>query len=118
MRDNASATEAPAGLTERVRLALQSGDLDAIRDLLDPAARWGAPEVPCPTHGGGCPMSPQPPAPPELDPDDLIGARNPNTARIWNYQLGGKEKDSLFGAHQPRTQLKFANPGLARWRRS
>jgi hypothetical protein len=46
MRDNASATGAPAGLTERVRLALESGDLDAIRDLLDPAARWGAPEGP------------------------------------------------------------------------
>jgi len=36
-------------------------------------------------------MSPQPPAPPELDPDDLIGARNPNTARIWNYELGGRD---------------------------
>ena len=46
MPDNASATGAPAGLTERVRLALESGDLDAIRDLLDPAARWGAPEGP------------------------------------------------------------------------
>jgi hypothetical protein len=46
MPDNASATGAPAGLIERVRLALESGDLDAIRDLLDPAARWGAPEGP------------------------------------------------------------------------
>ena len=36
-------------------------------------------------------MSPQPPTPLELDPDDLIGARNPNTARIWNYHLGGKD---------------------------
>jgi hypothetical protein len=46
MRDNASATGEPAGLTERVRLALESGDLDAIRDLLDQGARWGAPEGP------------------------------------------------------------------------
>lgn len=46
MPDNASAPGEPAGLTERVRLALESGDLDAIRDLLDPGARWGAPEGP------------------------------------------------------------------------
>ena len=46
MPDNASATGEPAGLTERVRFALESGDLDAIRDLLDPGARWGAPEGP------------------------------------------------------------------------
>jgi hypothetical protein len=36
---------------ERVRLALESGDLDAIRDLLDPGARWGAPEGP---HDADC----------------------------------------------------------------
>jgi SAM-dependent methyltransferase len=36
-------------------------------------------------------MSAQPPAPPELNPDDPPGARYPNTARIWNYQLGGKD---------------------------
>ena len=46
MPDNASAPGEPAGLTERVRLALESGDLDAIRELLDPGARWGAPEGP------------------------------------------------------------------------
>jgi hypothetical protein len=46
MPDNASATQGPAALTERVRFALESGDLDAIRDLLDPGARWGAPEGP------------------------------------------------------------------------
>ncbi len=46
MSDDASATREPAALTERVRLALESGDLDAIRNLLDPAARWGAPEGP------------------------------------------------------------------------
>jgi hypothetical protein len=44
MADIASATGDSAGLTGRVRLALESGDLDAIRDLLDPGARWGAPE--------------------------------------------------------------------------
>ena len=46
MPDDASATRKPAALTERVRFALESGDLDAIRDLLDPGARWGAPEGP------------------------------------------------------------------------
>jgi len=46
MSDNASAAEEPTDLTERVRLALESGSLDAIRDLLDPGARWGAPEGP------------------------------------------------------------------------
>lgn len=51
MVDNASATGEPAGLTERVTLALESGDLDAIRDLLDPDARWGAPEGP---HEADC----------------------------------------------------------------
>ncbi len=51
MSDNASATAEPAELTERVRLALESGDLDTIRDLLDPDARWGAPEGP---HEADC----------------------------------------------------------------
>ena len=46
MPDDASAIRKPAALTERVRFALESGDLDAIRDLLDPGARWGAPEGP------------------------------------------------------------------------
>ena len=36
-------------------------------------------------------MSAPPPAPSGLDPDDPVGARYPNTARIWNYQLGGKD---------------------------
>ena len=51
MSDNASATAEPAKLTERVRLALESGDLDAIRDLLDLGARWGAPQGP---HDADC----------------------------------------------------------------
>jgi hypothetical protein len=42
----ASATQEPAALSERVRLALESGDVDAITGLLDPGARWGAPEGP------------------------------------------------------------------------
>src|SRR6516164_2961178 len=46
MPDNASVTGEPAELTDRVRFALESGDLDAIRDLLNPGARWGAPEGP------------------------------------------------------------------------
>ena len=46
MPDDASATQEPAALTERVRFALESGDLDAIGDLLDPGTRWGAPEGP------------------------------------------------------------------------
>jgi len=36
-------------------------------------------------------MSAEPPAAPEPDSDDPIGVRYPNTARIWNYQLGGKD---------------------------
>jgi hypothetical protein len=46
MSDEASAVEGPSVLAGRVRSALESGDLDAIRDLLDPDARWGAPEGP------------------------------------------------------------------------
>src|SRR5215472_13579622 len=42
-----------------------------------------------PTHGG--PMSAEPPATSEPGPGDPIGVRYPNTARIWNYQLGGKD---------------------------
>jgi hypothetical protein len=44
MPDDASAADEPAALAGRVRSALESGDLDAIRDLLDPGARWGAPK--------------------------------------------------------------------------
>ena len=51
MPDDASATQESAALTERVRFALESGDLDAVRDLLDPGARWGAPEGP---HAADC----------------------------------------------------------------
>ena len=36
-------------------------------------------------------MPAQPPEPAGLDPNDPIGVRFPNTARIWNYQLGGKD---------------------------
>ncbi len=36
-------------------------------------------------------MSGQPPIPSDLDAGDPTGARYPNTARIWNYQLGGKD---------------------------
>ncbi len=46
MPDDASAAEEPAALAGRVRSALESGDLDAIRDLLGHSARWGAPEGP------------------------------------------------------------------------
>jgi SAM-dependent methyltransferase len=36
-------------------------------------------------------LSHQPSARSDLDPGDPIGVRYPNTARIWNYQLGGKD---------------------------
>ncbi len=36
-------------------------------------------------------MSAEPPERARLDPDDPVGVRFPNTARIWNYQLGGKD---------------------------
>jgi len=40
------AADEPAALAGQVRSALESGDLDAIRNLLAPDARWGAPEGP------------------------------------------------------------------------
>jgi SnoaL-like domain len=46
MPDDASAGEEPAALAGPVRSALESGDLDAMKKLLDPGARWGAPEGP------------------------------------------------------------------------
>jgi len=46
MPDDASAAEEAVTLAERVRSTLGCGDLDAMRDLLDPDARWGAPEGP------------------------------------------------------------------------
>jgi ketosteroid isomerase-like protein len=36
-------------LAGRVRTALESADLTAIRDLLDPNVRWGAPDDPAPS---------------------------------------------------------------------
>lgn len=36
-------------------------------------------------------MSAQPPASPELSPDDPVDVSHPNTARMWNYHLGGKD---------------------------
>jgi SAM-dependent methyltransferase len=36
-------------------------------------------------------MSAEPPAASGTDSEDPIGTRYPNTARIWNYQLGGKD---------------------------
>lgn len=48
MPEGASAAEESAALAGRVRAALESGDLAAIRNLLGPSARWGAPEG----HGG------------------------------------------------------------------
>ena len=51
MPDDARATAETAELSERVRLTLESGDLGAIRDLLDPGARWGAPGGP---HDADC----------------------------------------------------------------
>jgi hypothetical protein len=47
MADDASAVQGSAVLVGRIRSALESGDLYAIRDLLDHSARWGAPEGPC-----------------------------------------------------------------------
>jgi ketosteroid isomerase-like protein len=46
MADDSNATHEQAALSGRVRSALESGDLDAIRNLLDPGARWGAPDGP------------------------------------------------------------------------
>jgi hypothetical protein len=59
-------------------------------------------------------MSPQSPAPPELDPDDLIGARNPNTARIWNNQLGGKDNFAVDrqAAEEANARIRTTVSGL------
>ena len=46
MQGNAVNAGGPAALAGRVRSALESGDLDAIKDLLDPGVRWGAPRDP------------------------------------------------------------------------
>ena len=40
-------------------------------------------------------MSAEPPAAPGPDSDDPTGMRYPNTARIWNYQLGGKDNYAI-----------------------
>ena len=40
-------------------------------------------------------MSAEPPTAPGPDSDDPIGTRYPNTARIWNYQLGGKDNFAI-----------------------
>lgn len=36
-------------------------------------------------------MSVLPPAASEPEPDDPLGVGRPNTARIWNYHLRGKD---------------------------
>ena len=40
-------------------------------------------------------MSAEPPAASGPDSDDPTGVRYPNTARIWNYQLGGKDNYAI-----------------------
>src|SRR5262245_35697352 len=46
-----------------------------------------------PERGGECTMSVEPPTHRDPDFDDLVdvNVHVPNTARIWNYQLGGKD---------------------------
>ena len=48
MPANNGPADGSPGLAERVRSALESGDLSDMRDLLDPDARWGAPDGPGP----------------------------------------------------------------------
>ena len=59
-------------------------------------------------------MSAEPAAASGPDSDDPIGARYPNTARIWNYQLGGKDNKPLRDAQDSDgdggTVLKPASP--------
>src|SRR6266550_4291874 len=43
-------------------------------------------------------MSAEPPAASEPASDDPTGMRYPNTARIWNYQLGGKDNYAIVRA--------------------
>jgi len=49
-------------------------------------------------------MSAEPPAASGPESDDPTGARYPNTARIWNYQLGGKDNFAV-----DRTASEAAN---------
>jgi hypothetical protein len=61
-------------------------------------------------------MSPQPAPPLELDPDDLIGARHPNMARIWNYELGSRDNFAIdrqaCDAADARVQALGVPPGM------
>lgn len=41
-----SRSESTAELAEKLRLALERSDLDALGELLDPDVHWGAPDVP------------------------------------------------------------------------
>ena len=56
------------------------------------------------------PMSAQPPAPSQPGPGDPIGVRYPNTARIWNYQLGGK--DNFAADRQAAQKILEVMPSL------
>jgi len=62
-----------------------------------------------------------PPGPAEPDADDPIGIRFPNTARICNYQLGGKdnfadlrEPEQVLGDPQVRGLLDLIRSASAR----
>jgi SAM-dependent methyltransferase len=59
-------------------------------------------------------MSAEPPAPTQPVSNDPVGVRYPNTARIWNYQLGGKDnfavdRDASDAANAMVTRLGVPN---------
>jgi len=57
-------------------------------------------------------MSSQPPTPSELTPDDSLGLKYPTTARIWNYQLGGKDNFAVDRDASEATSAMIRERGI------
>jgi hypothetical protein len=57
-------------------------------------------------------MSAEPPATSEPVPEDPIGVRYPNTARIWNYQLGGKDNFAVDRAASDAANAMVSGLGV------
>ena len=57
-------------------------------------------------------MSAEPPATSEPVAEDPIGVRYPNTARIWNYQLGGKDNFAVDRAASDAANAMVSGLGV------
>ena len=62
-------------------------------------------------------MSAEQPVTSEPGPRDQIGVRYPNTARIWNYQLGGKDNFAVDREASDAANAMVAGAGCSGWRR-